>query len=277
MPYGLDGTRSDSPRDNLSLERNGSKSDARTLLPPQEYHDNHPDYRPAAQPDYRAAPLLPITTYPYGSLAEPVNRSPQWFDFPHLTRHPVPAALPVWASVGSAQNGGNAWCPQLQTGPSSLQTSHPRNYDDPVVHHSVEAGKVSISSLDSGIIMPPNPIRGPGTGVSRNDRPIPCPQFEPAAPTPPFSNYAQHNGHGHMRIDAAHYQYGHPSEPRSACLLAKCTSDAILLRYGWPTADWEHTYGPRSAIAPPPRPSHVPHPKGSEYSQGHILSYSGHY
>lgn len=180
-----------------------------------------------------------------------------------LTRHPVPAALPVWASVGPAQNGGDAWRPHLETGPSSLQTSHPRNYDDPVVHHSVEARKVSIPSLDSGIIMPSNPIRGPDTRVSHNDHPIPCPQFAPAVPTPPFSNYAQHNGNGHMRTNAAHYQYSPPSEPR----------------YGWPTADWEHAYGPRSAIvsAPPLRPSHVPQPKGSEYSQGHILSYSGHY
>ncbi|OAX39998.1 hypothetical protein K503DRAFT_715433 [Rhizopogon vinicolor AM-OR11-026] len=237
MPYGLDGTGSDIHKD---IESYGGKNDSRTLLPPPEYHANPPDYRPAPPPEYRAAPLPPIMTYSYGSVTEPISRSPQWFDFPHLTRHPVPAALPVWASHGQPQSGPQNWCPQIQ------------NYDDPAVRHSLEASrKASVSSLDSGIIMPPNSLRGSDTRVPR-------PQFEPAT-SPPFSNYVQHSGDSHMRADMAHYPYA-PSEPR----------------YGWP--EWE-PYGPRSVTAgiPPPRPSRAPHPKGNEYSQGHILSYSGHY
>lgn len=213
MPYGLDGFGSSNHQDNMSLESYGGRGDARTLLPPAEYHANPLDYRLAPP---RAAPVPPITTYPYGSLAEPVNRSPQWFDFPHLTRHPVPAALPIWAPLGPPQSGGNTWHAHPQTGLSCLQSSQPHN---PAVHHSLEARKASISSLDSGIIMPPDPMRGPDARVSRNELQIPCPHFEPAT-SPPFSNYAQHSGNGHMRPDAA-CQYGLPSEPRYACLFAK--------------------------------------------------------
>lgn len=200
MPYGLDNIGGDSHKENTSL---GSKSDPHTLLPPQ-------DYRSAPPPEYHAASLPPITTYAYGSVAEPINGSPQWFDFPHLTRHPVPAALPVWV-----QNRDHTWCPHLQTDTSPLRSSH--NYDDPTVHLSLEARKASISSLDSGIIMPPNSMRGPDMRVPRSDRSTLCPQFESV----PLNNYAQHSGNSHMRTDVAHYQYASTSEPRSVCFSLK--------------------------------------------------------
>lgn len=257
MPYGLDNTGGDSHKENTSLG-----------MPPPDYHANPPDYRPAPPSEYHAASLPPITTYAYGSMAEPINGSPQWFDFPHLTRHPVPAALPVWA-----QNGGHTWCPHLQTGTSSLRSSH--NYDDPAVHLSLEARKASISSLDSGVIMPPNSMRGPDMRVPdrrvpRSDRSIICPQFESV----PLNTYAQHSGSSHVRTDAAHYQYASTSEPRSVCLFAKSiSSDVIFRRHRW--TEWEQAYGPRSAnVGNLPRPSHAPR---SEYSQGHTISYSGHY
>lgn len=244
MPHSLNGSGSDSRKDNLSSQSHGGKGDART---------HPPDYRPV---------LPPITPYPYVTPAEPVDRSPQWFDFPHLTSRPVPAVLPLWASHGLPQSGATPWGSQIQTLSASLQSSHHHNYDDATVRHSLEARKASVSSLDSGIMIPSNLVHGPDARVPRNERHMPRPQFEPAA-SPPFSNYAQHSGNGHIRTDTAHYPYATPLESR----------------YVWPTTEWEQPYGPRSSIVgpPPPRPSHAPHPKGSEYSQGHILSYSGQY
>jgi len=211
MPHGLDGSGSDNHQGNMSLEGYGGKSDLRTMLPSPEYQVNFPDHRPAPPTEYHAAPVPPISTYPYGPLVESVNHSPQWFDFPHLTRHPVPAALPVWATHGPPQSGVNPWGPPLQT-------SQLHNYDNPTVHHSLDTRKASIASLDSGIIMNPSPMRGPSTGVSRGDHPVPYP-FEPST-SPSFGNYSQHNGGGRMHADAAHYQYGPPSEPRYACPFA---------------------------------------------------------
>ncbi|KAG2150388.1 fungal-specific transcription factor domain-containing protein [Suillus clintonianus] len=251
MPHRLNGTGSGSHKDNLTSQIYGGKP---------EHLAHPPDYRPNPPSAYHPA-LPPVTTYPYISLAQPVNNSPQWFDFPHLTRHPVPGVLPLWASHGLAQGGATPWSNQLQTRPSSLQSS-PHKYDHPAVHHSLEARKASVSSLDSGIMIPSTLVHGSDTRMSCNERPIPRPQYE-LANGPPYSHYTQHSGNGQMRADAAHHPYATHSETR----------------YGWPAAEWEQTYGPRSSISgpPPPRPSNVSHPKGSEYSQGHLLSYPGHH
>lgn len=260
MPHSLNGSGSGGHKGNLSLQSYGGKDDIRTLLPLPEHDAHPPDYRPNPSSVYRPA-LPPVTTYPYVPLAEPVNTSPQWFDFPHLTRHPVPGVLPLWASHGPAQDGATSWSNQLQTRPSSLQSSHSRKYDHPTIR-SIEAPNASVTSLDSGIMMPASLVHGSDTRLSRHERPVSRPQFEPVT-CPPFNNYTQHSGNGQMHADATHHTYTTHSESR----------------YGWPAAEWEQSYGTRSSIAgpPPPRSSNILHPKGSEYSQGHIVSYAGHY
>ncbi|KAG2111269.1 fungal-specific transcription factor domain-containing protein [Suillus discolor] len=257
MPHSLNGSGSGGHKGNLSLQSYGGKDDAHTLLPLPEHHAHPPDYCPNPSSTYHPA-LPPVTRYPYVPLAEPVSTNPQWFDFPHLTRHPVPAVLPLWASHGLMQSGSTPWN-QLQTRPSSLQSSHPHKYDHPAIHHSLEAPKASITSLDSGIMIPANLVHRSDTRLPCDD-PVPCPQFEPATS---YNNYTQHSGNGQMRAEATHHTYTTHSESR----------------YEWPAAEWEQAYEPRSLIADPspPRPSNILHPKGSEYSQGHIVSYPGHY
>ncbi|KAG1816057.1 fungal-specific transcription factor domain-containing protein [Suillus subaureus] len=259
MPHGLNGSGSGGQKGNLSLQSYGGKDGARTLLPLPEHHTHPPDYRPNPSSVYHSA-LPPVTTYPYVPLAEPVNASPQWFDFPHLTRHPVPGVLPLWASHGPTHGGATSWSNQLQTRPSSLQSSHSHKYDHPAIR-SLEAPNGSVTSLDSGIMMPASLVHGSDTRLSSNEHPVSRPQFESGA-CPPFNNYTQHSGNGQMRASATHHTHTTHSESR----------------FGWPAAEWEQTYGPRSSIAgPPPRSSNTLHPKGSEYSQGHIFSYAGQY
>lgn len=261
MPHNLDYSGSDGHKDNLSIRSYGGKDDVRTLLSLPDHHAPPPDYRPNPSSTYRPN-LSPVTTYPFVSLDEPVNANPQWFDFPHLTRHPVPGVLPLWASHGLAQGGATPWSNQPQIRPSSLQSSQPHKYDHPTVHQCLETSKASVTSLDSGIMLPASLVHGSDARLSCNERTVPRPQFE-SATCSLFDNYTQHSGNGQMRADTTHHTYTPHSEPR----------------YGWPAAEWEQTYGPRSSNTglPPPRPSNVLHPKGSEYSQGHIVSYPGHY
>jgi hypothetical protein len=257
MPHGLSYSGSGSHTDNLSLRSYGGKDDARTLLPLPE---DHADFRPNTSSAYHPT-LPPVTTYPYIPLAESANTNPQWFDFPHLTRHPVPGVLPLWASHGLPQGGATPWSTQLQTRPSSLQSSQPHKYDHPTVRHSLEASKASVTSLDSGIMIPANLVHGSDARLTCNERIVPRPQFD-SANRSLFDGYTQHSGNGQMRADATHHTYTTHSESR----------------YGWPASEWEHTYGSRSSVTgPPPRTSNILHPKGSEYSQGHIVSYPGHY
>lgn len=254
MPHSLSGSGSGGHKGSLSLRSYGGKDNARTLLSLPEHHTHPPDYHPNASSAYHPG-LPPVTTYSYAPLTEP---SPQWFDFPHLTRHPVPV-LPLWASHGLAQGGTTAWSSQMQTRLSSLQSSHSHKYDHPAIHHSLDA---PVTSLDSGIMMPANLVHGSDTRLPCNERPVSPPQFE-SATCSLFNDYTQHSENGQMGADVAHHTYTTHSESRS----------------GWPAAEWEQTYGPRSSIVgpPPPRPSSILHPKGSEYLQGHIVSYAGHY
>jgi hypothetical protein len=279
MPHSLNYSGSGGHKDNLSLRSYGAKDDASTLLTLPEHLAYPPDYRPNPSSAYRPT-LPPATTYPYVPLAEPVNTNPQWFDFPHLTRYPVPGVLPLWASHGLAQGGATPWCNQPQTRSSSLQSSQPHKYDHPTVHRSLEASKASVTSLDSGIMMPASLVHGSDARLPCNERTVPRPQFE-SATCPMFDNYTQHNGNGQMRADATHHTYTTHSESRSAFRFFEIYSSHVVLRrrYGWPAAEWDQTYVPRSSTAgpPPPRTSNVLHPKGSEYSQGHIVSYPGHY
>lgn len=260
MPHSLSSSGSGGHKGNLSLRSHGGKDDVHTLLPLPEHHAYPPDYRPNRSSAYHPVPP-PVTTYPYVPLAEPANTSPRWFDIPHLTRHPVPGVLPLWTTHGSAQGGATSWSNQLQTIPSSLQSSHSHKYDHPTIH-SLEAPNASVASLDSGIMLPASLVHGSETRLSCNQPPLSRPQFEPAT-RPSFNNYTQHSGNGQMRADATHHTYTTHSDSR----------------YGWPAAEWEQSYGPRSSISgpPPPRSSNILHPKGGEYPQGHIVSYAGQY
>ncbi|KAG2146394.1 fungal-specific transcription factor domain-containing protein [Suillus bovinus] len=256
MPHSLNGSGSGSHKGNLLLQSYEGKGDAHTLLPLPEHHAHPTEYRPNTSSAY---PALQPAAYPYVPLAEPVNTNPHWFDFPHLTRHPVPGVLPLWASHELAQSRATPWN-QMQSRRSSLQSSHSHKYDHSAVH-SLEAPKAPLTSLDSGIMIPANLVHGSDTRLPC-DNPLPRPHFE-SATCPQFNNYTQHSVNGQMRADATHQTYNTHSDSR----------------YGWPAAEWEQTYGPRSLIADPSprRPSNTMHPKGSEYSQGHIISFPGRY
>ncbi|KAH7914147.1 fungal-specific transcription factor domain-containing protein [Hygrophoropsis aurantiaca] len=80
---------------------------------PPEYRAPPPEYRAAPPPDYRAPPP-PITTYPYQPPVEPSTQSPQFFDFPHVTKHPVPGSLPFWPSPPTTTAAPMAWGTQSQ-------------------------------------------------------------------------------------------------------------------------------------------------------------------
>jgi hypothetical protein len=134
LPHSLGGFEPDS-RSNDDLSRQySSKFDDRAYhnVAPPEY-GTLPEY-PNPPPAYRTVPP-PIAMYPYNSRVEPSNSSPHFFEFPHLTRHPVSSASPL-PSTFSVPGRDLAWSsvpsqvsPTFQSTQSTALQSE-RSYDE---------------------------------------------------------------------------------------------------------------------------------------------------
>ncbi|KAF9234973.1 hypothetical protein BU15DRAFT_78522 [Melanogaster broomeanus] len=97
LPHSLGGFEPDSRNnDDLSRQYSSKFGDSvyhNVALP--EY-EALPEYR-HPPPEYRIVPSL-ILVYPYRSQVAPSSPSPHFFEFPHITRHPVPSTLPLPSS-----------------------------------------------------------------------------------------------------------------------------------------------------------------------------------
>ncbi|KAH7926730.1 hypothetical protein BV22DRAFT_1008428 [Leucogyrophana mollusca] len=222
---------------------------------------SYEQYRPAPPPDYRAPPP-PITTYPYKAPTEPSTGSPQWFDFPHVTKHPVPASLPLWPAQPTTTGTPTTWGTEAQAQSQpyfstshvapTFQSSSLRDYGQFAGPNSnYVARRTSVSSFHSGS----------------------------------SSSLGMMTGDIHsVRLSLS------PGEFTAVGLQLQET-DPVSSRYGWPGASWEqhpsHTQFQANggSISGPPavvraggsRTGHPPRHADSDYTHGQVLSYTGHY
>ncbi|KAG8213977.1 hypothetical protein J3R82DRAFT_10726 [Butyriboletus roseoflavus] len=111
------------------------------------YHDAAPpdytifgDYR-NPPPEYRIAPP-PINTYTYNTQIEPSERSPHFFEHPHITRFPVPSTLPFSSSSTSCQRDQS-----MPTQTTTFRTQ--RGYNRLSMHSELGDRRSSTSSIHS--------------------------------------------------------------------------------------------------------------------------------
>ncbi|KAF9227310.1 hypothetical protein BS17DRAFT_775262 [Gyrodon lividus] len=243
----------------------GLEHDSRKDDPVSQY-GTLPEYR-NPPPQYRSDPA-PITTYPYNSQVQPSSPSLNFFEFPHITRYPVPSTLPLPCSF-SVSGRDLEWGPVpsqvSSTSQSTLSTAFQlqaqRSYDGFPMNGGPSGRKSSVSSLHSRLV--------PASDRTSMDEP-PASEHETLLPeqymitshmpyTASVSLQMHESMHGGHRYDPCH-QTGP----------------------GW-ASDWDYNsayaYGPCSSdmSSTTTRPGYPLRHEETKYPHDRILSYSGHY
>lgn len=142
LPHSLGGYEPSICKDDPLLRHYPPKFDDHIYLntAPQEY-TGLGDYRDPP-PEYPIALPPPINTYTYDSQVEPSQCGPHFFEFPHITRYPVPSTLPLLppsVSCGRDQS--------MSTSATMFQSQ--RDYDRLSMHTELDDKRSSTSSIHS--------------------------------------------------------------------------------------------------------------------------------
>lgn len=141
FPHGLGGFEPSIPMNDPISRRDPPRLNDRAChdAAPPDYtilgdHRNPP-------PEYRIAPP-PVNTYTYDTQVEPSERSPHFFEYPHITRYPVPSTLPFSSSSTLGQRD--------QSMPTQATTFRSqRSYDRLSMHTELGDRRSSTSSIHS--------------------------------------------------------------------------------------------------------------------------------